>query len=266
MVLTDTHAHLYLDDFNDDRRDMILRAIHAGVQYMFLPNIDSASIPALMKLAGEFPDNCFPMMGLHPTSVGPDYGQQLSMVQEWLDKGGFCAVGEIGLDLYWDRTYIREQEVAFRQQVRLAKKHNLPIVIHTRNSMTETLGILEDEGLEGLKGVFHCFSGNAEQARLVTRHGFYLGVGGVLTYKNSPLPAIVEQTGLEHILLETDAPFLTPVPHRGKRNESAYISIINDRVAGIKSVTAAHSARITTENALKLFLPSAHARHDDGAG
>lgn len=255
MVLTDTHAHLYLDDFKDDRREMILRAFEAGVRYIFLPNIDTGSIPEMMDLAKDFPENCFPMMGLHPTSVGPDHEEQTAVVEEWLGKGGFCAIGEIGIDLYWDRTYFREQEMAFRRQVRLAKKHKLPVVIHTRNSMKETIDILEDEGLEGLKGVFHCFSGNAEQAKLVTQHGFYLGIGGVVTYKNSGLPAIVAQTGLENILLETDAPFLTPVPHRGKRNESAYIRLINESVAGIKSVSADHTASVTTENALRLFLP-----------
>lgn len=258
MILADTHAHLYLDEFNDDRHLVIRRALDEGIRYIFLPNIDQSSIRPMMDLAGEYPGTCFPMMGLHPTSVKEDHDEQLKLVEEWLSKGGFIAVGEIGIDLYWDTTYREEQEDAFRRQLRLAITHALPVAIHTRNSMDVALGIIKEEHREGLSGVFHCFSGTAAQAEEAVDMGFYLGIGGVVTFKNSDLPGIVKSIPIRHLLLETDAPFLAPVPYRGKRNESAFIRLIATKVGEIKNMSREDVASVTTANALKLFNLSDH--------
>ncbi len=253
MFLIDTHAHLYLEHFDSDRHEVIRHAISSGVECMLLPNIDRDSVASLMELHHAFPGNCLPMMGLHPTSVKADYLDQLNVVSAWFDKEKYCAVGEIGIDLYWDKTFQKEQEKAFRFQIGLAKKYDLPIAIHTRDSFTETWKILNEEYEPGLKGVFHCFSGNIDQARQVISLGFKLGIGGVLTYKNSGLEEAVSQTGMEHILLETDAPFLTPVPFRGKRNESAFLTFVAEKLARIKHITIEEVAKATTRNAIRLF-------------
>lgn len=253
MTLTDTHAHLYLDAFDEDRDEMIRRAMDLGVMYMLLPNIDRDSIPALLDLADTYPGHCFPMMGLHPTSVKADYREQLDVVEACFATRTFCAVGEIGIDLYWDKTLQNEQETAFREQIRLAAKYDLPIVIHSRNSFREIVTILEEEKHDTLRGVFHCFSGSPEDALKAIALGFLLGIGGVLTYKKSGLDILVEQTGLEHIILETDAPFLAPVPYRGKRNESSYLLIIAEKLAELKKISIDEVAEVTTGNARKLF-------------
>lgn len=253
MILTDSHTHLYLEQFDADRNDVIRKAIEQDVRYMILPNIDKDSIGPMMQLVNDFPENCFPMMGLHPTSVKEDYGVHLEAIREWLQKDKFYAIGEMGIDLYWDKTYFAEQQEAFRIQVGLALEYGLPLVIHSRNSFDEIFKLLDEENKPGLKGVFHCFTGNLEQARHIIGMGFMLGIGGVLTYKNSVLAEVLEQIPMEYILLETDAPFLAPVPHRGKRNESAFVVEVAKKLAEIKGLGLEEVAEMTTGNALKLF-------------
>jgi TatD DNase family protein len=253
MILTDSHAHLYLEQFDPDRHDVIRNAIEQDIRYIMLPNIDKDSILPMMELVREFPANCFPMMGLHPTSVKGDYAIQLEVIKEWLKKEKFHAIGEMGIDLYWDRTYFAEQQEAFRIQAGLALEYDLPLVIHSRNSFDEIIHLLKEVYQPGLRGVFHCFTGNLEQAEHIINMGFLLGIGGVLTYKNSGLPEVVEKISLDHILLETDAPFLAPVPFRGKRNESAYTMEVARKLAEVKGTKIETIAEITTGNAMKLF-------------
>jgi TatD DNase family protein len=253
MILTDTHAHLYLEHFDSDRNESVLNAVDRGVKHILLPNIDKDSVIPMMELARAFPAHCFPMIGLHPTSVGPDYQDHLIVIKEWLEKENFCAIGEMGIDLYWDKTYFREQQEAFRIQAELALENDLPLVIHSRNSFDEITELLEEVVRPGMKGVFHCFTGTIGQAEYITGKGFMLGIGGVLTYKNSTLSEVVEQIPLEHLLLETDAPFLAPAPFRGKRNESAYIPEIAAKLAEIKKISVEEVAITTTNNAIRLF-------------
>ena len=253
MILTDSHAHLYLEQFDHDRHEVIRQAIDQDVRLMFLPNIDKDSIAPMMQLVADFPQHCFPMMGLHPTSVGKDYLEQLDMVKDWLRKQKFCAIGEMGIDLYWDKTFYAEQQEAFRIQVELALEYDLPIVIHSRNSFDEIFSLLDKVYRPGLRGVFHCFTGTLEQAEHIISLGFKLGIGGVLTYKNSGLPDVIKKVSLDHLLLETDAPFLAPVPHRGKRNESAYVNAVAKRLAELKGMNIEEVADVTTRNAIKLF-------------
>jgi len=253
MILTDTHAHLYLDAFDDDRHAMIHRSSNSGVKYMLLPNIDKDSIGPMMELVHDFPDNCFPMMGLHPTSVKEDFTEQLEIVNAWLRKEKFYAIGEMGIDLYWDQTYFEQQKVAFRIQAGFALEYKLPLVIHARNSFDEIFALLHEVYKPGLHGVFHCFTGDLAQAEHIISMGFKLGIGGVLTYKNSGLTDVLKHISPEHILLETDAPFLSPVPHRGKRNESAFIPVIAKHLAEIYTITPEEIAQVTTQNAIKLF-------------
>jgi TatD DNase family protein len=253
MFLIDTHTHLYLEQFDSDRHEMVERAIQQGVKKMLLPNIDSGSIDGMLELCQAFPENCLPMMGLHPTSVKENFEEELKIVDEWLEKQKFYAIGETGIDLYWDTTYQQEQERSFIHQINLAKKYTLPIVIHSRNSFKELFEILEIHNSPDLKGVFHCFSGNLDQAYKIIEMGFYLGIGGVITFKNSGLDKVIDELNLEHILLETDAPYLAPMPFRGKRNESAYLEVIAKRIAEIKKVSPARVAEITTANAINLF-------------
>lgn len=253
MVLVDTHAHLYLNAFDKDREQVVSHAIEQGIEYMLMPNIDSSSVQGMLSLADAFPENCLPMMGLHPTSVKDNYRQELETVEEWHGKHKFYAVGETGIDLYWDTSRLEEQEDAFRFQLNLARKLDLPIVIHTRNSFQEIFKIMDQEYQPGLSGVFHCFSGSLEQASRIIGWGFKLGIGGVLTFKNSGLEKVVQEIDLEHIILETDSPFLAPVPYRGKRNESAYIRIIANKLASVKAMDLETVAGITTQNARDLF-------------
>jgi TatD DNase family protein len=253
MILTDSHAHLYLEQFDADRHEVIRQAVEHDVMYMILPNIDKESIGPMMKLVKDFPGNCFPMMGLHPTSVKEDYAVHLEAVREWLKKDKFYAIGEIGIDLYWDKTFFPEQQEAFRQQVSLALEYDLPLVLHSRNSFDEIFRLLDEVHKPGLKGVFHCFTGNKEQAEHIIKMGFYLGIGGVLTYKNSGLAEVVEKIPLEYLLLETDAPFLAPVPYRGKRNESEFVVEVAKKLAEIKEIDLEEVAETTTRNAMELF-------------
>jgi TatD DNase family protein len=253
MNFIDTHTHLYLDAFDADRDLVITAAIERGVGFMLLPNIDSTSVGPMMSVCKAFPETCFPMMGLHPTSVKANYADELAHVETLLSPERFIAVGEIGIDLYWDRTYEREQEEVFRKQIELALKYALPVVIHSRNSTDRIIDILNDIGNPLLRGVFHCFSGSPDQAHQIIEMGFYLGIGGVLTYPKSGLAGVVLQTGLKHLLLETDAPFLAPVPYRGKRNESAYVVLVAQHLAELLKTDIKTVAEITTANAVDLF-------------
>lgn len=255
MTFSDSHAHLYADEFNDDRDVMIQRALQNSVSQLFLPAIDSAYHERMLQVTGKHPDVCYPMMGLHPTSVKGNYQDELNIVSDYLAKPElkFCAIGEVGIDLYWDKTHETEQRLAFSQQLDLAIKYDLAVVIHTRNSMDIALGMIEERHDSRLRGVFHCFSGNSEQATRAIRLGFLIGIGGVVTYRNSGLQTVVEHTAPEHLLLETDAPWLPPVPYRGQRNEPSYIPLIAQKIAEIKQVSLEKIAEVTTVNALRLF-------------
>lgn len=261
MIFTDTHTHLYLEQFDEDRDAAVRRAIDRSVRYMLLPNIDRSSTDRMLDLCERHPRHCFPMMGLHPTSVDKNYRKELDHVSSMLETKRFYAVGEVGIDLYWDSTHIREQKDAFRLQIKLAKEKGLPVVIHTRNAFDEIFHIVEEEYAPGLRGVFHCFTGNTSQAEKISQLGFLVGIGGVLTFKNSGLDRVVKNISLEHILLETDSPFLAPAPYRGKRNESSYIPLIADKLAEIKGVDVATIAQVTTENAMALFKLEANEQH-----
>ncbi len=252
-MLIDTHAHLYLHEFDEDRDQMMERALESGVSHFFLPHIDRYSTAALLQLEADYPHQCHAMMGLHPCSVKEDVEEALAHVRSWLEKRPFCAVGEIGLDLYWDKTWWEQQQEAFRRQIRWAKEFGMPIAIHSRDAMDACIDIVKKEKDDRLNGVFHCFSGTLEQARQIIELGFYMGIGGVATYKNGGLDQVIPHTGLEWVVLETDAPYLTPVPHRGKRNESAYLTLIARRVAQLAGTTPEEVADVTSRNALELF-------------
>jgi TatD DNase family protein len=253
MILADSHTHLYLKAFDNDRDEMIRRALDKGVKYFFLPNIDQGSIGPMLSLRDQYPGHIFPMMGLHPTSVKDDWKEQLEAIEKELAKGGYVAVGEIGIDLYWDKTHQAAQEEVFRRQVGWAKELDLPIVIHSRNSFDEIFEIMDDVYETGLRGVFHCFTGGKRHVRRIKEWGFKLGIGGVVTFKNGGLGNVVAKVELEDIILETDSPYITPEPHRGKRNESAYIYYVAERLAEIKGISIEEVAGITTENTLGLF-------------
>ena len=250
----DTHAHLYSRKFESDRDDMIRRAIKAGVTRLYLPNIDAESIDAMLALEAAFPENCFAMMGLHPCSVQPNsYEQELALVAQHLAARKWAGVGETGIDLHWDKSTLDIQKIAFARQIEWAKDLQLPIIIHARESNRECIDLVR-EGQDGrLRGIFHCFSGTREEAQEMIDLGFMLGIGGTITYPKSELPAVLRTVPLEHIVLETDAPYLPPVPHRGKRNESAFIPLVAEMLSEIKVLPLAQIARITTANALRMF-------------
>jgi TatD DNase family protein len=253
MNLTDTHCHLYSEEFATDVDAMIARAEIEQVTKFYLPAIDSGTHNAMLMLEEKYPGKCIAMMGLHPCSVKADYLSELALVEAWLAKRQFSAVGEIGLDYYWDKTFAAEQKDAFSTQMQWALHYQLPVVIHTRNAMADTITAVREFADKGLKGIFHCFSGTIEDAEAITAMGFYLGIGGVLTYKNSGIDKVVEKIGIEHLVLETDAPYLSPVPFRGKRNESSYIKYVADKLAAIKNIAVEEVAAITTANAEKIF-------------
>ncbi len=250
----DTHTHLFLEQFDHDRDEVIKRAIDKGVTRMIMPNVDSSTIDRLLDLTSHYPNNLFPAMGLHPTSVKENYKQELETIYQLLVSKKFYGIGEIGIDLYWDKTFKNEQADAFRTQIRWAKELDLPIIIHTRDSFDIAFSIVSEENDQNLRGVFHCFTGNHEQAmKIAGLGGFYIGIGGVLTFKNSKLGQSIKNVPLDIIVLETDSPFLTPHPHRGKRNESSYLTLIAQKLAEIKETPIEQIAKITTENALQLF-------------
>ncbi|MBE0640485.1 MAG: TatD family hydrolase [Bacteroidales bacterium] len=256
MNLVDTHTHLYLDAFDADRTITVQRAIDAGVKYMLLPNIDSTSIEPMLALHREFPHHCLPMMGLHPTSVKETWREELALVKSQLDQGGYCAVGEIGIDLYWDKSFRDAQEEVFRRQVGWAHEMNLPISLHSRESMNLILDILEEMALPGLRGVFHCFTGHIEQARRIEALEFHMGIGGVLTFKNAKVCQVLSQVSPDRLILETDAPFLAPAPHRGQRNEPAYLELVVTRLAECLNLSPQETAERTTAAATHLFALS----------
>ena len=253
MILTDTHTHLYLEDFASDRDLLIKEAMEKGVQRFFLPNIDSSSVEDLHQLSEKYPAQCFPMMGLHPCSVKENWKDEIALVEKLLAEKKYVAVGEIGMDLYWDKTFVPQQEEAFRIQIDLANKYKLPVSIHSRESFEELYSILLDKKKDNPCGVFHCFTGNAEQARRAIALGFYLGIGGVVTFKNSGLDKVIAEIGIENLVLETDAPYLAPVPFRGKRNLPEYIVKVAEKIAEVCGVTVEDVVTITTQNSIKIF-------------
>jgi len=254
MILTDTHTHLYSKEFDADRAILIERSINSGITRFFLPNIDSESIPGLFQVEKQFPGNCFAMMGLHPCSVNATYQDELQVVKHWLGKRKFIAIGEIGIDLYWDKTFFQQQQDAFRTQIQLAKEYNLPYIIHSRNSFNEVMEIVSEFKNDSIKAIFHCFSGTVQQAEEVIAAGnFKLGIGGVVTFKNSGLDKVVEAIDLKHLVLETDAPYLAPLPHRGKRNEPDYLLLTAKKIAEIKNISIEEVAAVTTQNSIEVF-------------
>ncbi len=253
MIFADTHTHLYLEQFNEDIDIVVENAIKNSVELLFLPNIDSNSILPLLELSKKYPNNCFPLLALHPTDVKDDYKKEILILEQYLKKEIFYGIGETGIDLYWDKTYLKQQIESFEIHCQWSIEHNLPLIIHTRKSHNETIEVLNNYKTKNLKGIFHCFSGSYEQAKEIVNRGFYLGIGGTSTYKNSKLDEVLIKIGIENILLETDSPFLPPVPHRGERNESKYIRIIAEKIAEIFNLPLEKIAEITTYNTKKLF-------------
>jgi len=252
-MFVDTHSHIYSEEFSSDRNEAIARALNAGVSKIILPNIDSSTIKPMLDLADSDPGLFIPLIGLHPTSVKEDFQQELQIIEYWLNRRKFSGIGEIGIDLYWDKTFIHEQAEAFRIQIKWAKKAGIPIVIHVRDSFREVIEVLEQEKEKSLTGVFHSFTGSVEEAKEVTDLGFKIGIGGIVTFRNSGMDRIVQQIDLKHILLETDAPWLAPVPHRGRRNECAFITATAAKIAALHEISIDEVARITTQNAQQLF-------------
>jgi len=253
MKLVDTHCHLYLDDFKEDSPEVIRRAIDHGVEKFYLPNIDLAVIPDMLALESAYPGQCLAMMGLHPCSVKANYKEELAVMRDWLDKRKFAAIGEVGLDFFWDTSFEKEQYAAFHNQADWALQFGLPLVIHSRKSLDECINLVREHQDGNLTGIFHCFSGSVEQAERIIDLGFYLGIGGVVTYKNGGLEPVMQKLGLDKVVLETDAPYLTPVPFRGKRNEPAYLKYIVEKLAVITGKNVEDVAEITTKNAEKVF-------------
>ncbi len=250
---TDTHAHLYLDGFGKDLDSVIGRALENGVKKIFLPNLDTSSIAGMNRVTEQYPDTCFAMIGLHPTSVKENYLEELQRIETELDQEHYIAIGEIGIDLYWDTTFKAEQQDAFRRQIGWAKQQQLPIVIHARDSFNEIFRIMDQEDTRELKGVFHSFTGNREQAQKILSYGFYIGINGIVTFKNAGLDKVAESIPTDRLLIETDAPFLAPDPYRGKRNESAYVTLVAKKLAELHGLEIREMAERTTENAQKLF-------------
>ena len=253
MILTDTHTHLYSEAFDTDRAEMIQRALDIGIKRFFIPAIDSTYTQSMYQLEATYPDNVFLMMGLHPTHVKENYREELAHVKAQFERHNFYAVGEIGIDLYWDKSFLTHQQEAFVYQIRLAKQYGLPIVIHSRESFDEIFEILEQEKGEDLYGIFHCFTGTLEQAKRAISYNMKLGIGGVVTFKNGKIDQFLHKIDLKHIVLETDAPYLAPVPYRGKRNESAYLKYVVSKLSDIYDKEIVEIAEITTRNAQEIF-------------
>ena len=253
LKIIDTHTHLYLHEFENDIGEVMNNAIKKGIEKFYLPSIDSTEHERLFTLENKYPGKCFAMMGLHPCSVNENYHKELALVNDWLQKRKFAAVGEIGLDFYWDKTFIDQQYESFHQQIEWALGLNLPVVIHTRNAMQEAIDVVRQYTAKGLHGIFHCFSGSYQNALDIIDAGFLLGIGGVVTYKNAGVAEVIKEIDLAHIVLETDSPYLTPVPFRGKRNESSYIKYVVQKLSEIKNISIEEVAGITTANAEKIF-------------
>ncbi|MES2387168.1 MAG: TatD family hydrolase [Bacteroidota bacterium] len=257
IAFTDSHAHIYAKNFIPDLTDVMEACRQAGVNKIWMPNIDHTSIDAMMEVEQKYPGICIPMMGLHPCYVQKGFEKELYLVESWLDKRSFSAIGECGIDLYWDKTTLEIQQEALKIQIQLARKHNLPLIIHSRNAFKEAADLIEEYGEGEVTGIFHCFSDTAAEAKRAVELGFLLGIGGVVTYKNGGLDKVLPEVGLDKLVLETDCPYLAPVPHRGKRNEPAYIPLIAAKTAEILGVEIAELARVTTANAEALFKPVA---------
>ncbi|MFM7014792.1 MAG: TatD family hydrolase [Bacteroidota bacterium] len=253
MQLVDTHLHLYAEEFQEDRKQVIDAAIQNGVTKMLLPNIDSSTIHSMMQLYHDYPDNCFPMMGLHPCYVNDSYEKELKQVETELKSGKYYGVGEIGMDKYWDLTHIEEQTKALTKQLMWAYEMELPVALHTRNCTKDVIDIIQSLNIKGLKGIFHCFGGTLDEAKEIIDLGLLLGIGGVVTFKNSGLDEIIREVDLKHLVLETDGPYLAPAPFRGKRNQPAYLIHIAEKIADIKQCGLNEVANVTTANALTLF-------------
>jgi TatD DNase family protein len=252
MILTDTHTHLYSSQFDDDRTAVIQHAQDANVSRFFIPAIDSTYHSKMFDLEHQY-TNMYLMMGLHPTSVKDNYKEELDVVKSYLDKRSFYAVGEIGIDLYWDKTFLKQQQEAFRTQIAWAKEFKLPIAIHCRDAFDEIFAILEAEKSHDLRGIFHCFTGTLSQAKQAISYNMKLGIGGVVTFKNGKIDTFLSQIPLEHIVLETDAPYLAPTPYRGKRNESSYIKLVAEKLALIYGLPVTEIAKVTTQNSKDVF-------------
>ena len=252
-MITDTHTHLYSEQFDEDRKEMMQRAKDAGVSRFFIPAIDSSHTESMFMLEKEFPNDVFLMMGLHPTYVNENYVEELAHVKKWLDQRKFYAIGEIGIDLYWDKSFLTQQQEAFKTQIKWAKEKKLPIVIHCRDAFDEIFEVLASEKSEDLRGIFHCFTGSLEQAKQAISYNMKLGIGGVATFKNGKIDKFLNEIDLKHIVLETDSPYLAPTPFRGKRNESAYITNVVDKLATIYGISFNEIAEITTQNSKDVF-------------
>lgn len=253
--MIDTHSHIYSEEFDTDRTEIVQRAKDSGVQHIILPNCDSETLPRMLALEAEYPSYCHAAIGVHPTSIKDNYLDELQVVQLQLQARKWIAIGEIGLDLYWDKSFLGQQIIAFQQQLDWAVEYNLPVIIHVRNSFRETMNALEPYRNKGLRGVFHSFVGNIDEANeVITFGGFYLGINGIVTFKNSGLAEVVAQLDLQLILLETDAPYLTPAPYRGKRNESSYVQLVAKKLAEIYQLDTEHIIKETTKNAILLFV------------
>ncbi|WP_439128920.1 TatD family hydrolase [Polaribacter sp.] len=252
-MITDTHTHLYSSQFKEDQKEMMQRAKNAGVSRFFIPAIDSSYTESMLQLEKNFPNEVFLMMGLHPTSVKENYKEELAHVKKWVDQRDFYAIGEIGIDLYWDKTFLQQQKEAFKTQIQWAKEKELPIVIHCRDAFDEIFEILESEKGDGLYGVFHCFTGTKAQAEKAISYNMKLGIGGVVTFKNGKIDQFLNEIDIKNIVLETDAPYLAPTPYRGKRNESAYITNVVDKLVDIYGLSFEEIADITTQNSKEIF-------------
>lgn len=252
-MLIDTHAHLYLEQFNEDIDTVLENAIKMNVTKIFLPNIEKGTTHSMLALCDSYPDMCYPMIGLHPCSVSESYEEELEHIIEELSKRKYYGIGETGIDLYWDKSFKDEQVLCFERQIELAKQHDLPVIIHSRESLDLTIELIAKHQDGSLKGIFHCFNGTIEQCKKVIELNFMMGLGGVITYKNAGLDEMVKFLPFENMVLETDSPYLTPVPHRGKRNESAYVSLVASKVAEIKEVSLKQVIDLTTINAANLF-------------
>lgn len=253
MEFVDTHAHVYLDQFDEDIGQVIQRAESSGISKIYLPNIDKHSVSAMLELEDRYPGHCYPMIGLHPCSVAKDFERDLKEIEGWLHRRSFKGIGETGTDMYWEESFKEQQVESLRIQIGWAKKFQLPIILHSRNSLDLTIETIERNHSEDLTGIFHCFAGNLDQAGRIADLGFYIGVGGVVTFKNSNLSEILEQVSLSRVVLETDSPYLAPVPYRGKRNEPSYIPMIAERLAEVYTTDIENIAKTTTDNARKIF-------------
>jgi TatD DNase family protein len=253
MQIIDTHNHIYLPEFESDRDEVIQRSLDAGVRRILMPNIDASSVAPMLAAEERYPEICLPMMGLHPTSVKENYMDEIALVEASLSEHKYYGIGETGIDMYWDKTFVKEQTIAFRRQLELAEEYGLPVIMHARESLELIMEVIHSFGPGRVTGIFHAFPGTAEEAVEVVKMGFMIGIGGVVTFRNGRQSEAAIAAGINNIVLETDAPYLAPVPHRGKRNESAYLLYVTDKLSELLAIAPAEVAYRTTENAMRLF-------------